>query len=128
MLGEADICALTEQLQLLRTEIAQMESADLDIGDFNEAAVPSEVNSLKHNIRRQGQHAAHLKELRKQVAEARATGDTNLSALIEKLAQQENEASKLVDLVEMQKTAPAFRGGPPIWRGPSKTYVSKVAR
>merc|ERR1711920_843488 len=126
--GEAEIDALTEELRVLRIEIAKMESADLDIGDFSKDAVPSEVKSLKLNFRRQAQHAGRLKELRSQLAEAKARGETNLSALNEKVAQQEKEASKLLDLVEMQKTAPAVRGGPPMWQGPHKLYVSKVAR
>ena len=128
VLAEAEVGALTEELEVLRTELAEMESADLDIGDFSKDAVPSEVKSLKLNIRQQAQLAARSKELRVQLAEAKATGATNLLTLNEKVAQQEKEASKLLDLVEMQKTAPAVRGGPPIWQGPNKNYTSKVAR
>jgi len=128
VLSEAEANTLTEQLKALRTEIAGMVAADLDIGDFSKDAVPSEVKSLKLNIRRQAQHTVRLKELRTQLAEAKASGQAHLSALQEKVAQHEKEASKLLDLVEMQKTAPAFRGGPAMWLGPNRMYISKVAR
>jgi len=128
VLGEAEVDALTEELKLLRTEVAEMGSADLDIGDFHKDAVPSEVRSLKLHIRRQAHLAARAKELRVQLAEAKASGETKLKALSEEVAQQEKEASKMLDLVEMQKTAPAFRGGPPMWQGPSRIYTCKVAR
>jgi len=127
-LDEGDVNALTKEFEALRAEITQMESADLDLGDFHADAVHSEVNSLKRNIRRQAQQAARLKELRMQLAESKASEGTNTSALNEKVAQQEKEVSKLFDLVEMQKTAPAVRGGPPIWQGPNKRYVAMLAR
>ena len=130
VLGTSEIDTLTEELGRLRTEIANMESADLDIGDFSKDAVPSEVRSLKLNIRRHAQHAARLKELRAQLAEAKGRGgDKALErALREQAAQQEKETSKLFDLVEMQKTAPAVRGGPPMWQGPNKVYTARLAR
>ena len=131
VLSTSEIDALAEELGRLRTELSSMESADLDIGDFSKDAVPSEVRSLKLNIRRHAQHAARLKELRAQLAEAkgRGGGDRALErALSEQAAQQEKEASKLFDLVEMQKTAPAVRGGPPMWQGPNKAYTARVAR
>eukprot|EP00927_Polykrikos_kofoidii_P076446 TRINITY_DN73549_c0_g1_i1.p1 TRINITY_DN73549_c0_g1~~TRINITY_DN73549_c0_g1_i1.p1 ORF type:complete len:554 (+),score=74.30 TRINITY_DN73549_c0_g1_i1:236-1897(+) len=127
-LGEAEIHALIQELKALRTEIAEMESADLDIGDFHPDAVPSEVKSLKLNFRRQAQLAARAKALRTELAESKGRGDENVSALNEKVAQTEREASKQLDLLEMQKTAPAVRGGPPMWLGPNKIYVFKVAR
>ena len=62
------------------------------------------------------------------LAEAKARGDSGAPALNEKVAQKEKEARKLFDLVEMQKTAPAVRGGGPIWHGPNKLYVATAAR
>eukprot|EP00931_Biecheleriopsis_adriatica_P087097 TRINITY_DN61616_c0_g1_i1.p1 TRINITY_DN61616_c0_g1~~TRINITY_DN61616_c0_g1_i1.p1 ORF type:complete len:460 (-),score=73.36 TRINITY_DN61616_c0_g1_i1:2-1231(-) len=128
VLDDVEVNSLTEELKTLRAEISEMETADLDIGDFHKDAVPSEVKSLKGNIRRQIEFAARLKEMRTQLAEAKATGSANVVALREKVAQQEKETTKLSDLVEMQKTAPAVRGGPPMWLGPNKGYASKVAR
>merc|ERR1712118_32110 len=101
-LGEAQVDALKEELEVMRTEIADMEAADLDLGDFHPDAMPSEVKSLKANFRKQAQLAARSKELRTQLAEAKSRGEKNLSALKEKVAQVENEASKQVDLLEMQ--------------------------
>ena len=128
VLAGPEVEALRKELHVLRSDIVEMQAEGLDIGDFSPDAVPSEVKSLKLNFRRHAQHATRLKELRKELAEAKATGTRDLSALKERLAQQEKEAAKAHDLVEMQKTAPAVRGGQPMWLGPNKTYVSKVSR
>lgn len=127
-LGDAEVGALASELEMLRTEIAEMESTDLDIGDFHSGAVASEVKSLKLNFRRHAQLGARLKELRARLAEAKARGDANFLALNEQVVQMEKDVSKQLDLLEMQKTAPAFRGGPAMWLGPNKMYISKVAR
>ena len=126
-LGEAELATLTDELKMLRAEMSEMESVNLDIGDFHQDAVPSEVRSLINNIRLHAQHAARSKELRAQLAETKARGETD-SKIKEKVAQEEKATSKLLDLVEMQKTAPAVRGGPPMWLGPNKMYSSKAAR
>jgi len=127
-LHKAEVDTLTEELLKLRSEIAEMELADLDLGDFHPAAVPSEVKSLKLNFRKHARLAARAKEARAQLAEARAGGAADVPALEEAAAQREQDAAKQFDLLEMQKTAPAVRGGPPIWSGPNKAYVSKAAR
>merc|ERR1712232_572775 len=127
-LEQGEVQKLKEELKRLGTELAALESADLDLGDFHPDAVPSEVKSLKMKFRRQAQLTAVLKEMRTELAEAKASKDANLPALQEKLAQQEKETSKHSDLLEMQKTAPAVRGGPPIWTGPNKGYVAMLAR
>ena len=54
-LGEAEVNALKEEQKVLRTEIADMESADLDMGDFHEQVVASEVKSLKINFKKYSQ-------------------------------------------------------------------------
>eukprot|EP00930_Biecheleria_cincta_P085678 TRINITY_DN75052_c0_g1_i1.p1 TRINITY_DN75052_c0_g1~~TRINITY_DN75052_c0_g1_i1.p1 ORF type:complete len:547 (-),score=85.42 TRINITY_DN75052_c0_g1_i1:580-2220(-) len=128
VLDAAEVGVITEELEGLRAEIAEMQSADLDIGDFHPDAVPSEVKSVKLNIRRHLHLVGGLKDLKAQLAEAKARGDGNLQALRDKVANQEKETSKQGDLVEMQKTAPAVRGGAPIWMGPNKMYLSKVTR
>ena len=38
------------------------------------------------------------------------------------------DAALQLDLVEMQKTVPARRGGPPLWQGPDRAYAAKQAR
>merc|ERR1719313_855515 len=103
--------------------MAEMEASELHFGEFHPEAVPSEIKSLKMKFRRQAELATRLKELRTQLAEAKATDDANVASLKDKLAQHESETAKHLDLLEMQKTAPAFRGGPPIWMGPSKIYT-----
>lgn len=127
-LSVAEVEKLNEELNRLRADVQEMMLEDLDIGDFHPDAVPSEVKSLKLNFRRQAQFAASAKVVRTRLAEAKARLDPNLENLSEQLAEHELQASKLQDIVDMQKTAPAFRGGPPMWIGPNKAYTSRVNR
>ena len=128
-LDAAAVVALREELGALREEIARMEAEDSDLGAFHEHAVPSEVRSLKGNMRRHAACAAAVKALRAQVAEGKAKGRGDLAALREKLAQQELEAANLHNIIEMQKTIPVQRGSTSLmWLGPNREYASRVAR
>merc|ERR1740121_1444082 len=92
-LEKAEVDALTEELSKLRSEIAEMESVDLDLGDFHPSAVPSEVKSLKLNFRKHARLAALAKESRAQLAEAKARGDAGIPALEENATQKEKDAA-----------------------------------
>jgi len=138
-LDAASAGALRDELKALRAEVSRMESRGLDVGSFHESAVPSEVKSLKHNIRRHAQHAAVAKGLRAWLAEGGCSRTNNsacggaggggLNALREKLALEEAEAVNLHNIIEMQKTIPVVRGSPStIWLGPNREYAAVVGR
>ena len=100
----------------------------LDAGRFHADAVPSEVRSLKNNIRRHAQHAAAAKKLRAQLAE-RSAGAGGLSALRERFAQEEAEAANLQNIIDMQKTIPVVRGSTSLmWLGPNQEYSAALGR
>ena len=120
--------ALRGELGALRAEVARMEAQGLDAGRFHADAVPSEVRSLKNNIRRHAQHAAAAKKLRAQLAE-RSAGAGGLSALRERFAQEEAEAANLQNIIDMQKTIPVVRGSTSLmWLGPNQEYSAALGR
>jgi hypothetical protein len=138
-LDAASAGALRDELKALRAEVSRMESQGLDAGSFHESAVPSEVRSLKHNIRRHAQHAAVAKELRARLAEGGGSRTNNhagggsgrggLNALREKLTHEEVEAANLHNIIEMQKTIPVVRGSTStMWLGPNREYTAAVGR